>query len=87
MTATAYNVTLEEAIDLVSAAECAENGPDFAEMDTGDLIDLVRNQLGVDNTEKIDGWLAINIVDGHLGAAYKAVLCATESELDAAMPG
>jgi hypothetical protein len=46
MTATAYNVTLEEAIDLVSAAECAENGPDFAEMDTGDLIDLGPQPAG-----------------------------------------
>lgn len=73
---------LAGAIGIVLGAERGEDPrPHMAD---GELVDLVRSQLGIGNTGEINYWLANDVVTAEQADAYKAVLCATAEEIDAA---
>ena len=76
-------VGLAEAIRVVLACERAEDPR--PRLPDGELIDLVRAQVGVGNTGEISFWLASGVVDRVEAAAYKVVLTATTLQLAAVL--
>jgi hypothetical protein len=73
--------TLANAITTVLTAERDEDPR--PRLTDRDLIHLVREQLGVGNTDEIDDWG--DLVTPAQAAAYKTVLTASRKQLDASL--
>ena len=82
--ATDHGIDLTDAIQIVLDVE-REERPELADLHDREVIDQIRDELGIGNTDEIDSWDQPDIVTDEQAAAYRAVLTATDDEIDAAV--